>query len=77
MTGVKEVLCSVSKPSAVEKRYFDQLAAYLRDNWVLCPIYPKLRAVERSHPRGVGFWETGGALKGHHFFAETNLLTVP
>lgn len=46
-----------------------RFGVYLRDNWVPCPIYPNIRAVERSHPRGVGFWETGGALKGHHFFA--------
>jgi hypothetical protein len=59
----------MSKPSAIENWYFDLLGAYLRDNWVPCPIYPNVRAVERSHPRGVGFWETGGALKGHYFFA--------
>lgn len=59
----------MSKLAGAESKYFDQLAAYLRDNWVPCPIYPKLRAVERSHPRGVAFWETGGALKAHHFFA--------
>lgn len=59
----------MSKPSATENWYFDQLAAHLRDNWVRCPIYPNIRAVERSHPRGVAFWETGGALKAHHFFA--------
>lgn len=23
-----------------------------------CPIYSRLRAIERSHPRGVAFWET-------------------
>jgi hypothetical protein len=53
----------------IENRYFDQLAAYLRDNWVPCPVYANLRAVERSHRRGVAMWETGGALKAHHFFA--------
>jgi hypothetical protein len=60
---------TLSKPSAAENWYFDQLKAYLSDNWIPCLIYPKIRAVERSHPRGVGFWETGGALKGHHYFA--------
>lgn len=59
----------MSKPSRNENFYFDQLAAYLGDNWIRCPIYLNIRAVERSHPRGVGFWETGGALKAHHFFA--------
>lgn len=59
----------MSKPSAPENWYFHQLAAYLRDNWVRCPIYSNLRATERSHPRGVGFWETGASMKAHHFFA--------
>jgi len=45
------------------------LGAWLRDDWRPCPIYPNERAVERSHPRGVGDWGTGGALKAHHFFA--------
>lgn len=59
----------MSKTSSTENWYFDQLAAYLRDNWVRCPIYPNLRATERSHPRGVAFWETGAGMKAHHFFA--------
>lgn len=59
----------MSKPSVTENWYFGQLATYLRDNWIHCPIYPNLRAVERSHPRGVAFWETGAGMKAHHFFA--------
>ena len=65
--GEEEI--GVSKPSPAEKRYFDKLAAYLRDSWVPCPIYPNLRAVERSHPRGVAEWGTGTGIKAHHFFA--------
>jgi hypothetical protein len=59
----------VSKPSALENKYFEKLKAHLRDNWVPCPIYPELRAVERSHPRGVAFWETGASMEAHHCFA--------
>jgi hypothetical protein len=57
----------VSRPSAAENRYFDQLGAHLRDNYVPCPIYPNLRAVERSHARGVAMWETGAGMKAHPF----------
>jgi len=42
----------VSKPSAVENRYFEDLAMRLQIDWRPCPIYPNLRAVERSHPCG-------------------------
>jgi hypothetical protein len=59
----------LSKPSALENRYFDKLGADLRDHRVPSPIYPGLRAVERSHPRGVALWETGAGMKAHHFFA--------
>lgn len=59
----------MSKHSAIENRYFDQLGAWLQSDWRPCPIYPTERAVERSHPRGVAEWGTGGALKAHHFFA--------
>lgn len=58
----------MSKPSALENRYFDQLGVWLQSDWRRCPIYPELRAVERSHPRGVAFWETGAGMKAHHFF---------
>jgi hypothetical protein len=59
----------VSKPSAAENRYFDQLGAWLQSDWRPCPIYPNERAVERSHPRGVAEWGTGAGMKAHHFFA--------
>jgi hypothetical protein len=59
----------VSKPSAAENRYFDQLGAWLQSDWRPCPIYPNERAVERSHPRGVAEWGTGTGMKAHHFFA--------
>jgi hypothetical protein len=36
----------VSKSSTTEMRYWDQLGAYLRDNWVRCAIYYELRALE-------------------------------
>jgi hypothetical protein len=29
---------------------------WLKAEWRPCPIYPNLRAVERSHPRGVAKW---------------------
>ncbi|HVR56026.1 MAG TPA: hypothetical protein VMT72_04290 [Pseudolabrys sp.] len=57
----------MSKPSAAENRYFDQLGAWLQRR--PCPIYPNERAVERSHPRGVAEWGTGTGMKAHHFFA--------
>jgi hypothetical protein len=41
----------VSKPSVLENRYLDQLGAYLRDNYIPCPIYPHLRAVEGGMKR--------------------------
>jgi hypothetical protein len=59
----------VSKASAAENHYFDSLCVHMTADWVPCPIYRDLRAVERSHPRGVAMWETGGALKAHHWFA--------
>jgi len=63
--------------SPAENRYFDRLAAHLRGNWVLCPIYPELRAVERSHPRGVAFWETGAGIKGTPLLRRRSLETCP
>ena len=59
----------MTKHSAAEIRYLDQLGAWLQSDWRPCQIYRNERAVERSHPRGVAFWETGGSLKAHHFFA--------
>lgn len=59
----------MSKPSAPEDRYFDQLGVWLQSDWRPCPIYPKERAVERSRPRGVADWGTGTGMKAHHFFA--------
>jgi len=59
----------MSKPSAAENKYFDQLGTWLSNDWRPCPIYPNERAVERSHPRGVAEWWTGASMKAHHFFA--------
>lgn len=59
----------MSKPSAAENRYFELLAQWLQSDWRPCPIYPNLRAVERSHPHVVAEWGTGTGKKAHHFFA--------
>jgi hypothetical protein len=59
----------VSKPSAVENRYFDHLGAWLQSDWRPSPIYRNERAVGRNHPRGVAEWGTGAGMKAHHWFA--------
>lgn len=58
---------ALSKPSAAEQQYMRVIGERMALGELRCRIYPQYVAVERHHPKGP-LWETGTALKAHHWF---------